>query len=250
MGFGRVVWSGIVGMLCLIPMAWISFSLLDLTESITGGLVDNFNIFLGGLGGALGLPPGISILISVLGGAIIGLALLFLFPIHWCLFYRPDDVLLIISVILPWILACSITAAISAHSPRGGIHTSLAIGIGYMIPTLLIYFVLRFIPVVGPMIQGIIDGLTSGLTDLPYALAVFTSILEGCLVGAVFGGFIGVLKYKPEGGTGKAPRVKKSKGKVEELAEPTIGGSDFCTNCGSKIAPGDDFCSNCGQKFP
>ncbi len=76
---------------------------------------------------------------------------------------------------------------------------------------LVIYFILPFIPMVGSMIAGVIDGLTSGLTDLPYALAVGTSILEGSLVGAVFGGFIGSLKYKHEGGGSKAPKVKKSK---------------------------------------
>jgi hypothetical protein len=245
LGFGRVVWSGCVGMLCLIPMAWISFSFLDLTGSITGGLITNLNDALGSLGTLMG---GLGAILGVIGGAFIGLILIFLFPIHWCLFYRPDDVLLLISVILPWILCCSITAAISAHSPRGGIHTSLAIGIGYMIPALLIYFILPFIPTVGALIGGIIDGLTTGLTDLPYALAVFTSILEGSLVGAVFGGFIGSLKYKPEGG--KTQKVKKTKGKVPDVSEPTLDGveTDFCTNCGSKLSPGDEFCTNCGFK--
>lgn len=243
MGFGRVVWSGCVGMLCLIPMAWISFSFLDLTSSITGGLITNLNDALSSLGTLMG---GLGAILGVIGGAFIGLILIFLFPIHWCLFYRPGDVMLLISVILPWILCCSITAAISAHSPRGGIHTSLAIGIGYMIPALLIYFILPFIPTVGALIGGIIDGLTSGLTDLPYVLAVFTSILEGSLVGAVFGGFIGSLKYKGA----KASKVKKSKGKVKTISEPTLDGAekDFCTNCGSKLSPGDEFCTNCGFK--
>ena len=247
MGFGRVVWSGCVGMLCLIPMAWISFSFLDLTGSITGGLITNLNAALGSLGSIFG---GIGAIIGLVGGAFIGLALIFLFPIHWCLFYRPDDVMLLISVILPWVLCCSITAAISAHSPRGGIHTSLAIGIGYMIPTLLIYFILPFIPAVGSVIGGIIDGLTTGLSDLPYALAVFTSILEGSLVGAVFGGFIGVLKYKPVEGSGKPKKVKTKKVKAETVSEPTLDSKAdvFCTNCGAKLAPGDEFCTNCGTK--
>ncbi|MBA7643832.1 hypothetical protein ES703_51566 [subsurface metagenome] len=43
MGWGRVIGSGCLGMLCLIPMAWISFSLLDLTSSVTGGLINNLN---------------------------------------------------------------------------------------------------------------------------------------------------------------------------------------------------------------
>ncbi|MFX0018025.1 MAG: hypothetical protein ACFFBT_17660, partial [Promethearchaeota archaeon] len=108
-------------MLFLVPLSWISFRLLDLTNSITGGLVDDLNLALASLGAGGGF-------LSFLAG----LVMILLFPIHWCLTYRPDDVLLIISVILPWVLTCTITSAISAHSPRGGIHTSLAIGIGYI----------------------------------------------------------------------------------------------------------------------
>ena len=260
MGIGRVIGSGCAGMLCLIPMAWISFSFLDLTGSVTGGLIEDLGAALGSLGGFLG---GFGTIIGILGGAVIGLALIFLFPIHWCLFYRPDDVMLLISVILPWILCCTITSALFAHSPRGGIHTSLAIGIGYMIPALLIYFLIPVIvnaftggmvPGIGALIAGIFDWLAAGLTDLPYALAVFTAILEGSLVGAVFGGFIGSLKYKPEGAAAK-PKKVKSKGK--DFMEPTLGVSeretisktDFCTNCGAKLVPGDDFCTNCGAKM-
>ncbi|MFX1408102.1 MAG: zinc ribbon domain-containing protein [Promethearchaeota archaeon] len=260
MGIGRVIGSGCVGMLCLIPMAWLSFSFLDLTGSITGGLIEDLGAALGSLGD-IPMLGGFGTLIGIVGGMVLGLALIFLFPIHWCLFYRPDDVMLLISVILPWILCCTITSALFAHSPRGGIHTSLAIGIGYMIPALLIYFL---IPVIvdafsggmglGSLIAGIFDGLASGLTDLPYALAVFTAILEGSLVGAVFGGFIGSLKYKP---AGAAAKPKKSKVKGEVMREPTLASSesesiaktDFCTNCGAKLVPGDDFCTNCGAKL-
>jgi hypothetical protein len=63
LGFGRVVWSGCVGMLCLIPMAWISFSFLDLTSSITGGLITNLNDALGSLGT---LIPGFGTLLGIL----------------------------------------------------------------------------------------------------------------------------------------------------------------------------------------
>lgn len=240
-------------MLCLIPMAWISFSFLSLSSGVTGGLIEDLEIALADLGSFI---PGIGTFLAIIGGAFIGLILIFIFPIHWCLFYRPDDVLLIIAVIVPWILCCSITSALFAHSPRGGIHTSLAIGIGYMIPALLIYFVIpaflnSIIPGGGALATGILDGLAEGLTDLPYALAVFTAILEGCLVGAVFGGFIGSLKYKPEGGVTK---VKKKKVKTTSIddGEPKLDtdvDADFCTNCGAKLTPGDDFCTNCGQKL-
>lgn len=243
-------------MLCLIPMAWISFSFLDLTGGITGGLIEDLELALGSLSSVLPSSlSGIGMFISVIGGAFIGLILIFIFPIHWCLFYRPDDVLLIIAVIVPWILCCSITSALFAHSPRGGIHTSLAIGIGYMIPALLIYLVIpaileSFIPGGSALGAGILNGLAEGLTDLPYVLAIFTAILEGSLVGAVFGGFIGSLKYKPEGGTGKLKTKKVKTSSVtddEPTLEPSLG-TDFCTNCGAKLTPGDDFCTNCGQK--
>lgn len=247
MGMGRVIWSGIVGMVFLVPLAWISFSFLDLTSSITGGLIEDLNVALATLGTYL---PGPGILTFLLG-AFLGLAMVLLFPIHWCLSYRPDDVLLIVTIILPWILTCTITSAISAHSPRGGIYTSLAIGIGYIIVTFVLYLVLPFIlnaiaPGVGSIIAGVIDGLSLGLTDLPYLLAVFTAILEGCLIGAVFGAFIGSLKYKPKGGKAK---TKKKKVKAADISEPTLDISEFCTNCGAKVPPGVDFCTNCGSKI-
>jgi hypothetical protein len=248
MGWKRVIGSGIVGMIFLIPLAWISFSLLDLTGSVTGGLITGLNDAIAMMGASGGFLGFLSILVSM----IMGLALIFIFPIHWCLFYRPDDVLLIVSVILPWILCCMITSALFAHSPRGGIHTSLAIGIGYLILAFLFYFILPLILDAvlgaGSLFTGIIDGLVEGLTDLPYLLAVFTAILEGCLVGAVFGGFIGSLKYKPEGGKAKKKKVKKKELEGEEPGEPTLDISAFCTNCGAKIPPGVDFCTNCGAK--
>ena len=243
MGWGRVIGSGCVGMLCLIPMAWISFSFLDLTGSVTGGLINNLNVAIASIGGLLGMGA-VGDLLGFVASAFLGLILILLFPIHWCIFYRPDNVMLLVSVVLPWILCCTITSAIFAHSPRGGIHTSLAIGIGYLIPAMGIYLLIPLIPGgYGALIGGVVDGAVSGLTDLPYLLAVFTAILEGCLVGAVFGGFIGSLKYK---GTGQ-PKAKKSKGKVEEEDEPSLDSSELCPNCKAKLIPGNEFCTNCGS---
>ena len=233
MGFGRVVWTGIVGMLFLLITSWISFQFLDLTSSITGDLIQNLNDALASLGPFL----------SFIAGAFMGLILILIFPIHWCLTYHPDDVMLLISVTLPWILSCSMICAINAKTPGKGIRTSLAIGIGYLIIALLIFFLLPLIPFVGP----IVNGLITGLTDLPYILAVSTAILEGCLVGAVFGGFIGALKYKPAGDSGKK-KSKKSKAKAADDKEPTLDDS-HCANCGAKLVPGNDFCNNCGMKL-
>ena len=243
MGWGRVIGSGCLGMLCLIPMAWISFSFLDLTSSVTGGLITNLNDAIASIGILLGMGA-VGDILSLVAGAFLGLILILLFPIHWCIFYRPDDVLLLISVILPWILCCTITSAIFSHSPRGGIHTSLAIGIGYLIPAMVIYLLIPLIPGgFGSLIAGVVDGAVSGLTDLPYLLAVFTAILEGCLVGAVFGGFIGSLKYKSKA----QHKVTKSKGKVEEAEEPSLDSSELCPNCKAKLVPGNEFCTNCGS---
>ena len=243
MGFGRVRWTGIVGMIFLLITSYISFQFLDLTASVTGGLIINLNVALGSLGSLLGGAGGI---IGILAGAFMGLILILLFPIHWCLIYRPDDVILLISVTLPWILACSMICGINAKTPGKGIRTSLAIGIGYLILALLVYFLLPMIPVIGPLIGGLIDGLSMGLTDLPYVLAVSLAILEGCLVGAVFGGFIGSLKYKPSG-SGSKQKTKKSKAKVEDDKEPSLDGA-HCTNCGAKLVADNDFCTNCGMK--
>jgi hypothetical protein len=244
LGFGRVVWTGIVGMIFLALTSWISFQFLDLTSSVTGGLIEDLNVFLGSLGS---LIPGFGTVIGILAGLFLGLLLVLIFPIHWCLMYRPDDVLLLISVTLPWILACTLITAINAKTPGKGIRTCLAIGIGYLIIALLLYFLLPLIPVIGPLIGGLIDGAVTGFTDLPYVLAVSTAILEGCLVGAVFGGFIGALKYKPTGEGGKQ-KSKKSKVKTEEDKEPTLDDS-HCTNCGAKLVPDNDFCTNCGMKL-
>ena len=244
MGWKRVIGSGIAGMLCLIPMAYISFRFLNLGEGITGGLIQNIDDALGSISSMFGG----GIFIELIGGALIGVALILLFPIHWCIFYRPEDIMLILAVTLPWILCCVITCGIFARSPKQGIHTSLAIGIGYAIVLIFVYFIL--IAILGSNI--ILDGIMTGLTDLPYLLAVLTAVFEGCLVGTVFGGFVGSLKYKPEGAKGKKV---KGKGKVSGLSEESIAieravlaEETSCSNCGDKLTVDDLFCINCGAK--
>ena len=263
MGLKRVIGSGCAGMLCLIPMAWLSFNFLGLSSAITGGLIENLEDALSSIGTLLGPMGG---LLMGLAGAVIGLILIFLFPIHWCLFYRPDDVGLLVAVVIPWILCCVITSGLFAHSPRGGIHTSLAIGIGYAVPLVIIYFAIPIIlgaisPIFGALAAGLINGLTAGLTDLPFVLAVITAIFEGALVGAVFGGFIGALKYKPEGAEEKKKKREKRVKVTYEKAEPSFvatqsvtptsdSKSAFCTNCGAKVVGDTGFCTNCGAKMP
>lgn len=252
MGWGRVIKSGIVGMLILIPMAYISFRFLNLTEGVTGGLIANIDDALSSLSSFLGVG---GVIIELLGGIIIGLVLIFIFPIHWCLFYRPEDIGLLLAVALPWILTCVIVSALFAHSPREAIHTSLSIGIGYVIILSVLYLI---IAVAVPLGSAIIDGILIGLTDLPYLGAVLTAVFEGCLVGTVFGAFIGSLRYKPKGAKKKKKKVKVKEEPTEpselfprETVEEEVVStpiSNSCTNCGAKLTADDLFCKNCGAK--
>jgi len=172
---------------------------------------------------------------------------------------------MMLAVVLPWILCCTLTAAIFAHSPKGGLTTSVAIGLGYMIPAVVIYLLL---PVILNMIVGgggipidlsfiteLINDIFEGLTDRPFVLSVITAILEGCLIGGVFGAFIGSLKYKPEGAEGKVKSYAEpgfestEKGEVEKKAAiASTESTNFCLQCGAKLEPGDTFCTKCGAK--
>ena len=245
----RVFKTGVGGMFLLIPMAYISFRFLNLTEGITGGLIQNIDDALSAISGLA--PGGLGIAIEIIGGLVIGVALIFIFPIHWCIFYRPEDIGLLLAVTLPWILCCVIICGLFARSPKQAIHTSLAIGIGYAIILTVGYLVLMFAFPIGSVL---LDGLLIGLTDLPYLVAVLLAIFEGCLVGAVFGGFVGSLKYKPEGAKEKKA-ISKGKEEDSELSEESraIERSLFatktsCSNCGAKLTGDDLFCTNCGAK--
>ena len=247
MGLKRVICSGCLGMLCLLPMAYISFHFLDLTSQVTGGLVSNIT--------AIGdiLPQGYQWIMYIVG-SILGVAMICLFPIHWALMYNPGDVMLLLSLILPWILTCAITSGLFAHSPKGGFNTSMAIGIGYMVTMMLPY--IASMVVMGGFLKPILDGAASGLTDLPWVLAVALSTMEGAAVGGVFGALIGSLKYEGEGGGGGKKKEKKSKKKIKEPSwDSRDSGSTSstskakqCNNCGAKLTSGDDFCTNCGAK--
>lgn len=255
MGFKRVLGSGIVGMLLLVPFAWISFRFLNLTSEVTNGLIQNLEEI--DLSGLLGAGGGV---ITFLFGALVGLFMVCFFPIHWALQYRPEDIGLLIALATPWILTGAISSALFAHSPRGGLHTSLAVGIGYFILMLLPYFAIGALMAqagLGGAGTALFNGLTSGLTDLPYIAAIFLATMEGALLGGVFGAFIGSLKYKPEGVSSSGKKSSSSSFSEEEPSfsdfdstPPTApkGGADFCTNCGAKLTPDDMFCTNCGAK--
>ncbi|MHA2288963.1 MAG: hypothetical protein ACXABG_09255 [Promethearchaeota archaeon] len=78
MGFGRVLWTGIVGMIFLALFSWISFQFLDLTSSVTGGLIENLNVALASLGALL--PGPLGAILGGLAGLFLGLILVLIFP--------------------------------------------------------------------------------------------------------------------------------------------------------------------------
>ncbi len=251
MGKARIIGSGIVGMLLMVPTAYICFVSFDLIYLITGGLIKNFS----GLAGAVG--EGGQIIIIILG-VVLGILIICLFPIHWALLYHPDNILLFLALILPWIITCFITSYIFSHSWRGGVHTSLAIGVGFFILMLIPYILLSILlSSIGG--AAIIDGIATGLTGLPWVLAALAATMEGAGIGAVFGGLAGTLKYK-SGGSSKKSKKKKKKSKESSayVYEPTLDSSttsssvsesEHCNNCGAKLIPGDDFCTNCATKM-
>jgi hypothetical protein len=275
MGFKRVFFSGIVGMLFLIPMAWIAFVFLDLGSAVTGGVITNLGVAIAmlitGIAPTGGEGDFLAILLSVLANGLIGVVLLIIFPLDWVLIYRPDEPLMMLAIVLPWILCCTIASALFAHSPKGGFTTSIAIGLGYLIPSIIVYIIILSLAGTagggGPggmdlsFIPDIFDSAFTGLTDRPFLLSVLTATMEGALIGSVFGAFIGSLKYKPEGAKAKPTTIeepsfgveeKKEKKKEKEKAKKKEAAPEekagFCIHCGAKLTPDDSFCTNCGAK--
>ncbi|MFX1257189.1 MAG: zinc ribbon domain-containing protein [Promethearchaeota archaeon] len=240
----RYIWRGLIGMLLMLPMGWISFRFLNLTGGITKGLLQ----FSGSVeeGGEVFL---------FFFGAFLGVIIVCLFPIHWVLIFRSNDLLLLLAIVLPWILASVIVCGLSAKSPKDGFFISLFIGIGYFALMTIFYIIISLL--LARFGGGrIIDAVTSGLTGMPFLLSAFLATMEGAGVAAVFGALIGSIKYKPGGSIKKE---KKSKKEIKAMVEPTFTDTsestipseitdDFCTNCGAKLLPGDEFCTNCGNK--
>lgn len=260
MGLGRVIWTGCLGMLCLIPCAWIAFRFFDLGAAITGGLLIDVGAALetglmyvlpADLGAAKGIIP-------MLVNGIFGLLMVVFFPIHWSLIYRPDAVDFAIAIIIPWILVGTLTSALFCKSAKKGFDSAMAVGIGYAIIFIAIPFILNAI--INNMAGGgggfnimdIFDGIFGGLTDLPYIAAVLFACLEGGFIAGVFGAFIGALKYNPDA---EQDVSKKSKKWKKETKEPTFGGSSAptfsmkCPSCGTKVTSEDSFCPQCGRSL-
>jgi hypothetical protein len=182
----RFIWTGIVGMLLMIPIAFATFYFFDLIAILTGGLIQNFF----GLARVLGGP-----IIFFFISAFLGVFLICLIPVHWALMTQPGNVILMLALILPWIICCSIMSLLTARNPEEGIFTSFAIGLGFFIILAVFYIGLSLLLA---QIGGaaLIDGLSVGLTELPFLLAALSATMEGAGIGAVFAALIGSIKYK------------------------------------------------------
>ncbi|MBN2157393.1 MAG: zinc ribbon domain-containing protein [Candidatus Lokiarchaeota archaeon] len=265
MGLWRVIWTGCLGMLCLIPLAWFSFNVLDLGAAITGSLFIGIGDAIDTAFSLVPLPGFLAGFIPFIIQGILGIMMLWFFPLHWALYYRPDDIGMALAIVLPWLLVGTITAALFCKKARQGFDTGLAIGLGYALAIGVFPIAIQAIvnaALGGAGLPGIFDlmavlnGLFSGMTDLPYIAAVLTACVEGGLIAGVFGALIGSLKYKP-GGDLETTKVKKAKKKKAEPKIATVTDSSvststkglLCPNCHSKVVLGDPFCPNCGTKL-
>ena len=206
-------------------MAGVSFTYFGLSDAITGNLFVNV-----GDGILLAFQeatenPEAGALITILLGGVSGFISLMIFPIHWLLYFRPDEPMMAIAMTLPWIVAIGLSALLFAKSAREGIFLGLYLAIWYSIVAVIIYLliIILLVPEGGPTITGVIDGLFQGLTGLHPILAILFSTLEGGLIGGTFGALVGALKYKasPEDyDPTEKKKKKKKKGEEEPEEEP------------------------------
>ncbi len=212
-------------------MAGVSFTYFDLTDAISGSLFVNVGdgILLLLQDSDLGINTGT--FITILIGGVSGFISLMIFPIHWLLYYRPDEIGMAFAMTIPWIVAIGISALLFTKSAREGIFLGLYLALGYIVVSVAIYFLITAaLAQEGPIGSSIIDGIFSGLTDLHPILAIIFSTLEGGLIGGTFGALIGALKYKASAETydpTKKKKKKKKKGEEDEPAEEPGFAYDF-----------------------
>jgi len=215
MGYPKIIFlGGLLGVIFLALMGWVAFSTpLDLGGSIFGGLVTN----MGSLTSLI--PGGFGAIVS----ALLGTLMLVVFPIHWALQYRPGDVMLILGIMIPWIVAGTLNSLIFAHDAKQGFVSGLAIMVYPVILGLILILGLSGVlsNMIGFDVGSIINGVFMGLVDLPAIAAILLATFEGGCLAGVFGALIGALKYSP-GSAGKAKGTQKGetkgKGKEEGLA--------------------------------
>lgn len=265
MGLWRVMWTGCLGMLCLIPLAWFAFNVLDLGAAVTGDLFIDIGDAIDSVFASLppSLPGFVTSFIPFVIQGVMGIIMLWFFPLHWALYYRPDDIGMALAIVLPWLLVGTITAALFCKKARQGFDTGLAIGLAYALGIGVFPLIIQAI--VNAALPGglggvfdlmtVFNGLFSGMTDLPYWAAVLTACVEGGLIAGVFGALIGSLKYKPDGlESKKVKKARKKKSEPKITTTTTTDGTSTssglrCPNCQSNVVPGDPFCPNCGTKL-
>ncbi len=241
-------------------MAGVSFVFFDLGNAISGGLIVNLGSALEGI---LQMTPlgSSGTFVAILIGGILGIFSILIFPIHWLLFYRPDDIVMAIALVLPWLLSIGISGLIFAKSPKEGIFIGVYLAAGYVVFGILLYFGISYLLSSAGLGTGIIDGLFLGLTNLHPVIAVILSTLEGALVGGSLAALFGALKYKPtiETYTPKEKKPKKEKKEKETVEKATTysmdtteskptSGPKKCPNCGSLVDASLMFCTNCGNR--
>ncbi|MCK5268719.1 MAG: hypothetical protein KAR07_11135 [Spirochaetes bacterium] len=204
----------------------MSFTYFDLSNAISGSLFVNVGEGLLSLFQESTGNPEAGALITILLGGISGFISLMIFPIHWLLYYRPDEIGMAFAMTIPWVVAIGLSALLFAKSAREGIFLGLYLALWYIGVSVTIYFLATaaLAPQLGTGGAAIIDGIFSGLTDLHPILAIAFSTLEGGLIGGTFGALIGALKYKAEkpayDPTAKVKKKKKKKKKKGEDEEP------------------------------
>lgn len=242
-------------------MSGVSFIFFDLGNAISGSLFVNLGAAIRGLlETAVGSGGGT--LISILVGGLMGIGSVLMFPIHWMLYYRPDDPGMAIALIIPWILCIGITSLLFAKKAKDGIMIGVRLAIGYIVFGGLIYFGITFALAssgAGNIGSGVINGVFVGLTDLHPILSLILAVIEGCLIGGVFGALIGALKFDPakqdyEMKPKKEKSVKKSKKGNEEFSDMSFSygaqssdgkATQKCPHCGANIKAGVTFCIKC-----
>lgn len=253
--------------LCLIPMAWISFTVFDLGSAITGGLFTNMG---SALNDVFKLVPELSTIpgLGVIAGGFVGVMLITVFPLHWMLQFRPDEPIFTIALIIPWILTVFISALIWSKDAKDGAKFSLRVGLPWMIGGIIISIGLNaLLDSEFPGGSAIINGVFTGLTGTPLAVSIFLACLEGIFVGAIFGALAGAIRYDPKkqyapknydamsvgsngafGQSSYSSENNSAYSPTSAYSSPSSKETTFCTNCGSSVESGIDFCTNCGHK--
>lgn len=188
---------------CLIPMSAIAFNYMGLDAAVSGGLITNMGGAFNIIGEMLGSP-----FIGFLLSGFAGFFSIIIFPLHWLLFFRPDEPLFALALLLPWILSGFITGWIFAKNTKEGFLLPIYSGI------IIIIIVGGIIGLINNALYGLLDGIFNGLAGVPgggvgAVGTIILAVLEGSLVGGLFGALAGAIRYDPKAGT-YSPKQKKT----------------------------------------